>query len=188
MDEEIQSMLDQLASASTDASALADGLSEAEAEIHLSPASWCIAQCINHIALTNDLYLAAMQKAAESGREHGKLRRRPALAGFAGRWFAAKIEPPIKPSFRIKTIPKLQPETTVSLEQATTSFASSQRAVEQFIRDSADLDLASIRYSNPIVRGFNFSLASGLNIILAHERRHLWQAWAVCNAIKPTEH
>jgi hypothetical protein len=184
MHEEIQSLLDQLASATSDAAALVAGLSESDAGTRLTPASWCITQCINHLALTNNFYLASMQTAAVSGRNRGRLRRRPALAGFFGRWFAAKIEPPIKPSFRIKTIPKLQPDPTVSLAEAIASFTSSQQAIQQFIRDFADLDLATIRYSNPIVPGANFSLASGLNIILAHERRHLWQASTIRNAIQ----
>jgi hypothetical protein len=33
-----------------------------------------------------------------------------------------------------------------------------------------------IRFVNPFVRGVRFSLATGLHVIAAHERRHLWQA------------
>jgi len=29
---------------------------------------------------------------------------------------------------------------------------------------------------NPFIRGVRFSLATGLHVIAAHERRHLWQA------------
>jgi hypothetical protein len=34
-----------------------------------------------------------------------------------------------------------------------------------------------VRFPNPFVRGVRFSLATGLHVIAAHERRHLWQAW-----------
>lgn len=185
MYEEIQSLLDQLDSATSDATALAAGLSEAEAGMRMSPASWSIAQCIDHLARTNNLYLEEMQKAAVKARERGRLRRRPARPGFFGRWFAGKIEPPIRPNFRIKAIAKLQPEADTRLDEAFTAFIASQQMVHRFIHNVADLELASIRYANPIVKGMNFSLASGLHIVLAHERRHLWQAWAVRNAIKP---
>jgi hypothetical protein len=56
-----------------------------------------------------------------------------------------------------------------------------------FVRGHADLDLASIGFPNPFVRGIRFSLATGLHVIAAHERRHLWQAWRVRGAIEDPE-
>ena len=46
----------------------------------------------------------------------------------------------------------------------------------------ADIDLAGVRFANPFIRGVRFSLATGLHVIAAHERRHLWQAWNVRRA------
>ena len=51
-----------------------------------------------------------------------------------------------------------------------------------FLRAHADLDLASVRFPNPFIPGVRFSLATGLHVIPAHERRHLWQAWRVRRA------
>jgi hypothetical protein len=46
------------------------------------------------------------------------------------------------------------------------------------------LDLASIRFRNPFVRTIYFSLATGLHVITAHERRHLFQAWRIRRGIE----
>ena len=46
-----------------------------------------------------------------------------------------------------------------------------------FLRRYAEIDLAGVRFPNPFIRGVRFSLATGLHVIAAHERRHLWQAW-----------
>ena len=54
--------------------------------------------------------------------------------------------------------------------------------MRRFIRENHDLDLASIRFVNPFVAGVRFSLATGLHVITAHDRRHLWQAWNVRRA------
>lgn len=186
MHKDIQSILDQLGSASAEAAALTSGLSEPQAALRPTPESWSISQLLEHLALTNNLYLSSMRQAAEAGRRRGKLRRRPAHPGLAGRWFANKLEPPITPKFRIKTISKLEPGSAPPLAQASSAFVDSQAALEHFVRDSSDLDLASSRYANPIVRGLNFSIASGLHILLAHERRHLWQARQIRNAIQAT--
>jgi hypothetical protein len=48
--------------------------------------------------------------------------------------------------------------------------------VRVLLRTYADIDLASVRFPNPFIRGVRFSLATGLHVIPAHERRHLWQA------------
>jgi hypothetical protein len=38
-------------------------------------------------------------------------------------------------------------------------------------------------FPNPFIRGVRFSLATGLHVLEAHERRHLWQAWNVRRAM-----
>lgn len=52
--------------------------------------------------------------------------------------------------------------------------------VRAFLSHNADLDLAGIRFPNPFVRGIRCSVATGLHVIAAHERRHLWRAAAPC--------
>ncbi len=38
------------------------------------------------------------------------------------------------------------------------------------------MDLNRIRFKNPFVHLLSFTVGTGLLIILAHDRRHLWQA------------
>jgi hypothetical protein len=54
--------------------------------------------------------------------------------------------------------------------------------VRAFLRENGELDLAGVRFPNPFVRGVRFSVATGLHVITAHERRHFWQAWHVRRA------
>jgi hypothetical protein len=62
------------------------------------------------------------------------------------------------------------------------TFLASQAMVRAFLQTYADIDLAGVRFPNPFIRGVRFSLATGLHVIAAHERRHLWQAWRVRQA------
>jgi hypothetical protein len=39
-------------------------------------------------------------------------------------------------------------------------------------------------FVNPFIRGVRFSLATGLRVIAAHERRHLWRARNVRHVIE----
>jgi hypothetical protein len=68
------------------------------------------------------------------------------------------------------------------MAEAYAEFLSSQKLIHEFLDANADLDLAGIRFVNPFIPGIRFSVASGLHLILAHERRHLWQARQVLQA------
>ena len=54
-------------------------------------------------------------------------------------------------------------------------------------QENAAAELARVRFRNPFVRGVRFSLATGLHVIVAHERRHLWQAKRVRDALPQTQ-
>jgi hypothetical protein len=66
-------------------------------------------------------------------------------------------------------------------------FLNVQEEVRAFLRAGADLDLAGVTFPNPFVPGIRFSLATGLHVITAHERRHLMQAWRVRRALEQAE-
>ncbi len=48
----------------SDAQALIANLTEAQATWRPHPAAWCVAECLDHLALTNRIYLATMQPVA----------------------------------------------------------------------------------------------------------------------------
>jgi hypothetical protein len=169
-----------------DAQSLLANLTEAQAAWRPSAAAWCIAECLDHLALTNRIYIAAMQPAADEARRQNKSRRRPALPGFLGAWFVRSLEPPAK--LKTKSPASIKPRVAPTLADSSAAFLSSHAQAQDFLRANADLDLAAIRFPNPFVKGIRFSLATGLHVIPAHERRHLHQARAVLAAsqTKPT--
>jgi hypothetical protein len=92
------------------------------------------------------------------------------------------LEPPVNARFKGKAPRSIQPRTAPPLSEAFSGFLASQNEVRTFLRTYADIDLAGVRFPNPFVRGVRFSLATGLHVIAAHERRHLWQALRVRQA------
>ncbi len=179
---DITDLIDQLASAQSDARALVTDLAEERGVWRLEPGSWSVAECLDHLAVTNRAYLQAMKEPAARALQDGKLRRRPARPGIVGSWFINSIEPPVKGSFKIKAPDAIKPHAALTLANALVSFETSQDEVRAFVSSYSSLDLASIRFRNPFIRGIRFSLATGLHVIAAHERRHLWQAWLVRRA------
>jgi hypothetical protein len=168
--------------AEADARALVAGLSDQHGTWRAAPESWSVAECLDHLATANRDYLAAMRPPAERALAAGRRRTRPALPGLIGGWFVKSLEPPVKPLIKAKAAKHIQPRSSPPLADAMEQFLASQDEVRAFLRAFADIDLAGVRFPNPIVRGIRFSLATGLHVIPAHERRHLWQAWRVRKA------
>jgi hypothetical protein len=177
---ELTEIEEQLDAAENDARRLTLGLKEEHGNWRAEPGSWSIAECLDHLATSNQIYLAAMLNPAVRAREAGRIRRGPAKPGWVGGWFVRSLEPPAKMRFKA---PKLiHPRPAPPITDALASFLASQNEARTFVRTCGDLDLASIRFRNPFIRGVRFSLATGLHAIPAHERRHLWQAWRIRNA------
>src|SRR5262245_1578350 len=165
-----------------DARALAAGLTDACAEWRAEPSSWSVAECLDHLATANRVYLTAMGPAAEAAVARGQRRRGPAVPGLLGGWFVRSLEPPVKPRFKLKAPTKIRPRSAPSFPDAMAAFLKSQEEVRRFLRAYADFDLAGVQFPNPFIPGLRFSLATGLHVIAAHDRRHLWQAWRVRHA------
>ena len=179
---EIVAIEEALNAAERDARALAAGLTPAHGTWRADSASWSVAQCLDHLATANRVYLRAMQPPAERGLVSGRWRRRPALPGLLGGWFVRTLEPPATPRYKRKAPPVIRPRAEPALDDALAQFLASQSEVRAFVRRYAEIDLAGVRFPNPFVRGIRFSLATGLHVIPAHERRHLWQGWRVRQA------
>ena len=176
---DIGNLHDQLDAAESDARLLVENLAEERGCWRAEAGSWSVAQCLDHLAITNQVYLGAMKEPAIRARAAGRLRRRPALPGLVGRWFATKMEPPVKAFSKMKAMRNIKPGTSPSLADAFARFLTSQNEIRDYLSANADLDLAGIRFPNPLIPGIRFSLATGLHVIIAHERRHIWQAWRV---------
>ena len=173
---DITSLHAQLHAASAEASLLASELTEEQAAWRPSPGSWSASECLDHLACTNRAYLVAFEAATLHARARNRLRRGPAVPGWFAAQFLRQLEPPVKPGRKIRAPKSICPRKGLPLAEAYAEFLSAQKLVHEFLEANADLDLAGIRFVNPFIPGLRFSVASGLHIVLAHERRHLWQA------------
>lgn len=179
MPADIDDLEQQLDAAERDAHALVAGLDERRGGWRQEAGSWSVAQCLDHLAVANRVYLSAMAAPAEGARRDGRVRRKPARPGVVGRWFVGVLEPGDQPRHKVKAPRTIVPRPAPSVADAFAAFMASQQDVRAFLRAHADLDLASVRFPNPFLPLVRFSLATGLHVIAAHERRHLSQAWRV---------
>lgn len=179
---EIGSLFEQFAAIESDVRALVSCLSEARGRWRPEPDGWSVAECLDHLATANRVYLEAMRPAAELALANGRMRRSPAVPGLIGRWFVAWLEPPVSPRLKGKAPNKIRPREAPSLAEALERFMDSHDETRAFLERFSEIDLGHIVFPNPFLPGVRFSLATGVNVLAAHDRRHIWQAWNVRRA------
>lgn len=173
--EDLAAIVAQLDAAEGDAARLVAGLDDAAGAWRPRPGAWSVAECLDHLAVINPVYLAPMRVALRAARERGALRRGPARPGLFGGLFARQMEPPVRQ--RVPAPGGVRPAGR-PLGQAWPAFRRSQGEVRALLRESADLDL-EVRFANPFLPGVRFRCQAAFLIVAAHGRRHLWQAWNV---------
>jgi len=167
-------ILEQLESSEEAAARLIAGVSRAQ--MNWQPhqgRSWSIWQCLDHLARTNRIYCQSMLEAiAHPGpKMKGTSAIRP---GWFGRWYIAKMEPPVRTRF--KTVKKVTPEAEGDGQVALRDFVDSHAEARRVMASWEQLDLNHVRFRNPFVPVLRFTVGTGLLIVNAHDRRHLWQA------------
>jgi len=165
-----------------EARALVAGISESQGRWRPAPGAWSVAECLDHLATANRAYLRAMEPVSERASAEGRVRRGPVRPGLLGRWFVWSLEPPARRLLRTRAPRVIRPRVAPALADAAGQFFASHHEVRAYLQRYGGIDLTGVTFPNPLIRGVRFSLATGLHVLAAHERRHLWQAWRVRRA------
>jgi hypothetical protein len=172
--EDIQELLAALDANDIQAGELVRDLEEKRFNWRPDEHSWSVAQCLDHLNAASRAYLPPMRTAVERARRAGSAGRGPLRPGVVGRWFVATLEPP--PKRRLPAPKKIVPAARKARAEVMAEWEKLQAEVKALLAESAGFDLNGTRFVNPFLPLVRFSLATGFQVIAAHQRRHLWQA------------
>lgn len=136
--------------------------------------AWSVGQCVEHLCVANETVVPALRAAVEKNRAHLQ-RRTKAMepAGWFSRSFISRMGPERKMKFPAPS--NIVPQSRVQPGVAS-RFSVAQKLVTDFVGEYGQLELGSVRYKNPLVKVLNFTVDSGLLLMLNHNDRHLMQA------------
>lgn len=169
----------ELDDADTRATALAQGLSIAQLNWRPSPEAWSIGQCLDHLTITNDVYLAAMTPALQNApvNQVGDI-----TPGWFGRYFIRNYMEPATGTRKAPAPRKIRPQPDVD-GAVLDRFLRSNMAVRALIGRASTHDVNRLRFRNPFVPLLRFTVGTGFAIITSHQRRHLLQGERVKEAM-----
>jgi hypothetical protein len=180
--EDIVRLLDALRAVDAEARAIGADLDDDAFNRSPEPGrAWSVAQCFDHMTRTGRAYLAPLRDATAEARQRGLGRRGPIDPGYFGGLFLEYLEPP--PRFRFPAPGQIRPGPGAPKLPTLQAFLGMQTDARALVEEAAGLDLNRARFVNPFVPGVRFRVGTGFLIIAGHNRRHLWQARRVREAI-----
>lgn len=170
----LRDLLDQLDAVMLDCHALTDSLTEEQLNWKPDPKRWSIAQCLQHMTLTVQLYPAEIERMIGDAKARYSGGGRRLRQGLVATWIINGMEPP--PRMRIRTARKVEPEPALHREEVLGGFAAAHTRLRELILACDGVPLDHARMRSPFMPLFRFTLRQALQVNLAHARRHLWQA------------
>lgn len=164
----------QIEAVNKDARALLAGLSEAQVNWRPTPAHWSIAECLDHLTVTNRELMKPIEAAIEDARAKGLTGLGPFRYGIIGNMIVRSMEPPAKLKFKAPKIFKPRPDQ--SLEVVARDFFAMQDELLRLINEANGINLARVKVTSPVTKLIKLSLGQSFGLIITHNRRHLWQA------------
>ena len=134
---------------------------------------------MEHLNITTERSLPVLLSAIEAGRAAGRLHPGPFTLGLFERWFLRSLEPP--PRRRVRTPALFTPGGPLDVETTLARWLRLQDRFAEAIRAADGLDLRALRVRSQF-GPVSFTLDGTFAVLLAHQRRHVWQARAVRTA------
>jgi hypothetical protein len=135
-----------------------------------APGAWSPAQCVDHLVLTARTFLPLWDEALAQAKP-GK-----GEANYA--WWEKQLASFLEPPYRMKakTMSAFEPKPEHSKNECVELYLASHELVKERAERLRDKDISEVKIVSPFASWMKYNVAFSFDLLLAHERRHLWQA------------
>jgi hypothetical protein len=158
-------------------SQLTTGLTEAQFHAPTRTGGWSMGYCIEHLVLTGHAFLPkwdmALREAAGT-QSNGD-------TAFRYGWWQRRILHYAQDSSKLKhkTRSCFVPYSRHSIQETAGRFLDMHEQLVRRVLQSRGLDVMRTKVQSPFISWIRYPLGFSFDLALAHERRHLRQAWQV---------
>lgn len=146
-----------------------------DTQLNWKPAEdlWSIAECIEHLSITNQLYFDKIEKQFSEKQIECKVEETPVKHTFFGKLIIKTVNPSnIK---RTKTFSVFQPSKSFITKNSITKLIEVQESLINLISSSVNSNTNRHSMSSPASKLLKVNLSDVLEIIRLHNKRHLIQ-------------
>lgn len=135
---------------------------------------WSVAENVQHLILTAGAMLPLAEGAVVELERRGAKTHAPSSLGLMGFLLVKSMEPPSR--MKSKTTPSFEPASVGDASTLFDRFQATIQTLESVVARATGLPTAKVKVASPFNPRIKYNLYAALRIVLAHTRRHLWQA------------
>jgi len=174
MNQELSKLIEEAHAITRETQELFGDLDSEQLNWKPSAEEWSVAQCFDHLIVTNTGYFPLIKKIVDGQHKPSFKERLPLLPRASGSIVLNAVQPEAQRKF--KAVPKFQPSNSTIQGDIIANFHAHQEDVVKHMKMTDGLDLRKIIITSPVMSLMTYSLWDAYRIIVAHERRHMAQA------------
>ena len=171
---QLEQLRREVEEASERARQLVAGLSDDQLRRRPQPGRWSVAECIAHLSMSAKVNLPRLDAALAEARERNLRGDGPFHMDFVGGLLKWSLEPPYR--MKVKTTAPFEPSDIGPVAQVLPRFLESQAELLARLERAAGLALDQVKITSAFNPKVRYNAFAAFHIMLAHVRRHLWQA------------
>lgn len=142
-----------------------------------SPARWSIAQCLEHLVISDSAYFSAFEKISLGTHRMNAWEKYSPLSSFFGRTLKQQLQEHAKK--KIVTSKKLTPASSDKSLAFVNVYLKNLDTFLNLISSCRHIDLDKTIIMSPVFGFLTYSLRDAFQFLLQHEHRHINQAMNV---------
>ena len=180
--EQLEAVQNEVESATQKAKSLIAGRSEIDLTTRLEPASWSVAECLDHLTQTTNAFVPAITSAIVTAPQ--LTMNRPLKTGALTKLLIQNLEPPYRLRFNVLAplVPRQQ-----DFYLAWSAFEDSQAQLKKTMQSASGLAIDEVSIESPVYARLSYNVYGALRMLTAHERRHLWQIEQIFKTLDGTQ-
>ena len=171
---ELQTLKEQILAVKESSARLTAGVSNERLLARPNPGTWSAAECLDHLNITGRESVVLVDEAIATLEARNLKSDGPFRPRLLVRLFIRATEPPAR--FKTKTGAAFLPPALLEPSAVKNGFLALQNEFLGQLERMNGLDITSVKVRSPFARWLRYTLYEWLLVLLAHERRHLWQA------------
>ena len=174
----------QLDVASQKAVSIVNGVDFEQLNERPQPDKWSIAECLVHLNRSSQAEIDVINSVFERTEAKKVVAGKQFKMDLLGRLLKWTLGPPPMFFSKMKTTKPFQPAEIEPASEILPTFLALQERLKACVDTAAGLSMDQVKVVSPFDKRVKYNLFSFFHILLAHERRHLWQAEKVKEAIQ----
>jgi hypothetical protein len=169
--------LQAAAAIEADLGRLTGALTEAQFHAPTRTGGWSVGYCIEHLVLAGHAFLPKWDLALQQARQRQGTGREMSRYAWWERKLLRYVENPCR--LKHRTAAPFVPCSRHSIEETVARFAAMHQELARRLACCRGVDVRHTKVQSPFASWTRYALGFSFDLALAHERRHLRQAWLV---------